>query len=181
MCSPVGDAKNDTGNALPTAVIIDVDGTAVDVRRIRHYVTNRSRNFDAFHRASVFCPAITDVRTIAYCARSLGHKVLLVTGRDSRYGGLTLDWLHKHKFPYDRLRLRDQGDVRPDVEVKRSILAELIKEFSIVLAVDDNPAIICLWESCGIRVARVPGWDDSFTLDFERAISVPNPFSRKTI
>ena len=47
-----------------------------------------------------------------------------------------------------------------DVAVKRDILAQIRTRWNPVLAVDDNAAIIRLWESEGIPVVVIPGWED---------------------
>lgn len=39
----------------PSAVLVDVDGTLVDVTGIRHLVEGENRDFNAFHKASIDC------------------------------------------------------------------------------------------------------------------------------
>lgn len=58
---------------LPEAVVVDCDGTLVDVSGIRHLLTGPGR-FDAFHRASIDCPPhqwVVDAANIA--ARAMRH------------------------------------------------------------------------------------------------------------
>jgi predicted secreted acid phosphatase len=149
------------------AVIVDMDGTLVDVSSIRHYVQEallpdgsyQKRNFDDFHKASLFCPAIwKTVDTVMYYWESR-IDILIVTARGRQYDQTTRDWLHKYAIPHTALFMRDVGDFRPDVEVKRDILAEIEKTWQVMHAIDDNPHVIELWQENKIPVTVVPGWD----------------------
>lgn len=140
-------------------VIFDMDGTLCDVRDIRHYVRGESRNFDKFHRASLFCPpnrqAILEARSVAPSDR------IIVTARDARYERVTRDWLVKHGIGFARLYMRPWGDGRKDSVVKREILAQIREDgYNPILAVDDNPAVIEVWRSEGIPTITIPGFED---------------------
>lgn len=150
------------------AVIVDMDGTLVDVSSIRHYVRESlqpdgsysKRNFDDFHKASLFCPAIwkTVDLVMYYWERKL--DILIVTARSDQYNQTTKDWLHKYAIPYNAMFMRKTGDYRPDVEVKRDILEEITETWNVVGAIDDNPSVVALWEEHRIPVTLVPGWED---------------------
>lgn len=143
----------------PTAVIVDVDGTLVDVSSVRHHVTGKKRNFDKFHADSAHCPPIT--QTLDWCADMVaaGHLIVVVTARMGKWRDLTQAWIDKHlPHPIARLVMRTDGDFRPDFDVKRDIHADLAKDFDIVHACDDNPNVIRLWDDLGIPVTVIPGW-----------------------
>jgi FMN phosphatase YigB (HAD superfamily) len=142
------------------AAIFDVDGTLADVTGVRHYVLNdpRRKNFDAFHAAASFVPAHAHVVELAQQQRAARRAIVVVTARSERWRYRTATWLQKHEVPHDHLLMRRNGDQRKDVEVKREILAKIREHYDVVLAVDDNPSVIALWESEGISVKRVPGW-----------------------
>lgn len=143
------------------AVIFDMDGTLCDVRPVRHYVTGDDRNFDKFHKASLFCHINFDVECAVWDAQAKGQSVLIVTARDARYERVTRDWLRKYDVRFDRLYMRGWGDTRRDSVVKEEILAAIRSDgFDPVLAVDDNPAVIEVWERNGIPTVIVPGFDD---------------------
>lgn len=150
------------------AIIVDMDGTLVDVSGIRHYVKGalkpdgsyHERNFDAFHKSSLFCPAIwaTVDMVMNYWERRL--DILIVTARGRQYDKTTKDWLHKYAIPYNALFMREVGDYRPDVSVKRDILSQIEKDWRVVHAIDDNPHVIELWRENMIPVTIIPGWED---------------------
>lgn len=152
----------------PAAVIFDMDGTLVDVSSIRHYVreamlpdgTYSKKSFDDFHKASILCPAIWETvdRLMYYWEKRI--DILIVTARGRQYDHTTRDWLHKYAIPYNKLYMRDVGDQRADVDVKRDILAEIEETWTVVHAVDDNPNVIELWKENRIPVTVIPGWED---------------------
>lgn len=141
---------------------MDMDGTLCDVSDIRHYVRGESRNFDKFHRASLFCPPNTGVLFACLSWKVLAKTpVLIVTARDARYEQVTRDWLFKYGVIYDALYMRPWGDQRPDYVVKSEILAQIRADgYNPVLAYDDNPSVIQLWEENNIKTVTVPGWID---------------------
>ncbi|MEK6345002.1 MAG: hypothetical protein V4737_14345, partial [Curtobacterium sp.] len=70
----------------PSAIIVDVDGTLVDIGSIRHYLApNRPyRDWDAFYKASLFCPPNHGVLALVDDARAAGHAIFVVTARPAR-------------------------------------------------------------------------------------------------
>lgn len=148
-----------------TAVIVDMDGTLVDVTTaLPHLVDDAGRKtFDRFHEASRACPP--NAQAIAYCVRAwaAGHVVVVVTARMYRWQELSEAWLDEHlPGPYTGPFMRGDLDHRPDVDVKRDIHRILTRdhEFEIVGAIDDNPPIIELWQGLGIPTEVVPReWD----------------------
>jgi phosphoglycolate phosphatase-like HAD superfamily hydrolase len=141
------------------AVIFDVDGTLCDVRTIRHHVRGRRQDFQAFHAAAIDCPPHEHVAAAARQAHGDGLAVLVVTSRKEMWRRPTGFWLAMHAIPSDALYMRGNRDGRPDVEVKRDVLQRIRRRFEVVAAWDDNPAIIALWESRGIPVHVVDGWE----------------------
>lgn len=153
----------------PEAIIVDMDGTLVDVRGVRHYVRpgRAYPDFDRFHLASRFSPPHSDVVERVRTEQVAGRTVFVVTARRDRYEAVCRDWLAKYEVPYDRLLMRRDDDQRVDVEVKREILARIRRTHRVVLALDDNPSVIALWQSEHIPVIVVPGWDDPIVLPVE--------------
>jgi len=163
----------DPARALPPAVIFDMDGTLVDVSGIRHYILAdlTRRDFDSFHRASLFCPPHQEVLDAMAAQRASGNTIIVVTARRYRYENITRAWLRKHDAIPDAFVMRSNSDDRPDVDVKRDILAGIRRHYEVVAAWDDNPAVIALWRSENIPVTLVPGWDDPVLLPDGRTVA----------
>lgn len=145
---------------MTSAVIFDVDGTLCDVSGVRHHVLRRPKDFAAFHAAAIDCPANPDVVEGVHDARRDGHAIVIVTARRARWGFATLLWLKEQGIEHDAMYMRNDRDDRKDIHVKADILRHLRRDgYDPVLAWDDNPAVIALWESEGIPVRLVPGWE----------------------
>ena len=146
------------------AVIADVDGTLCDVTSVRHHVLDKPKNFDRFHAESAGCPPHQTAVDWCIDLHRRGNTILVVTGRMEKWHDVTHTWLQQHlPVPFEGPFMRADGDLRKDVEVKREIHRYLTATYDIRAAIDDNPAIIALWEEPGIPVTIVPGWDHERT------------------
>ena len=147
------------------AVIVDCDGTLVDVTSIRHHVVPGlpgwagRKDFDAFHKASVWCPPIHSTLAAVEEHRAAGRAILIMTARMRRWEPHTRGWLATHSVRFDHLFMRTDGDRRPDTVVKAELLAQArAMGWDPTHAIDDNPSVVGLWESEGLDVTVVPGW-----------------------
>lgn len=148
------------------AVIVDVDGTLVDVKSIRHHVVPGlpgwagRKDFDAFHRASVWCPPITSTVQALEEHWSDGLGIIVVTARMEMWRAHTHGWYESHvTVPYDVMHMRADFDGRPDAVVKGEIYERIVRDgWNVVRCYDDNPSVVDLWRSLGIPTTVVPGW-----------------------
>ena len=136
------------------AVIVDLDGTLVDVSAIRHFVDGSNRDFDMFHRASVGCPPIKETLNFLAMYRSQGLKILIVSARSDKYLALTNMWLAINDIQCDELIMRSSADPRPDIEVKTSMFHRLATKYRVLAAIDDRPELLSNWSELGIPVTH---------------------------
>ena len=147
--------------AKPPAFIFDVDGTLCDVRGVRHYLLDdpRRKDFEHFHAGAALCPPHHSVVTLAHAMVAIGVTPLVVTARKEKWRYLTSTWLQKWNVPHEHLMMRPNADARRDYLVKKVILARIRTRYEVLGAVDDNPAVIALWEEEQLPlVVTVPGW-----------------------
>jgi hypothetical protein len=147
-------------------LIVDVDGTLVDVSSITYLVdperNNGRRDFDKFHEMSAHCPPIRATIDDLQQARSDDNvAIIALTGRQRKFDYLTRWWLNTHDVPYDLLMMRPNGDFRADTIIKKEKLDEIrAAGFYVIGAIDDNPTILQLWRGeCIPMVKEVPGWN----------------------
>lgn len=145
---------------MKTAIIVDMDGTLADVSSIRHNVLTTPKDFDAFHAASVNVPAHQWVVDLVR-HHSVYNDIVIVTARRAMWRHHTAWWLALNGVPSDALIMRGNKDGRPDVEVKQQMLDRWIRPaWKPILAIDDNPSVIRMWQANKIRTCVVPGWAD---------------------
>lgn len=143
------------------ATIFDLDGTLCDVASVRFHVSrrNKNRNFEKFHQEATGCPPHGWVAEAARTAHGDGQAVLVVTARSSQWMNHSTWWLLLNDIPFDQMYMRRHGDWRKDYEVKRDILGMIYRDgYHPVMAWDDNPAVIGLWQEYDIPTTLVPGW-----------------------
>jgi hypothetical protein len=137
------------------AVIVDMDGTLCDVSAVAH-LQAEADGFAAFHQACAACPPHAAVVNWCMDFYRQGHEILVVTGRDAWAHTLTDQWLLEH-LPVRpaAIYMRGAGDLRSNIDVKREIRSQLLAEYDIRAAIDDDPEIVELWSEAGIAVALV--------------------------
>ena len=142
----------------PTLVILDFQGTLVDVNPIRHYVTGEKRNFQAFHQATFMCEPIMPTVWMAHGAKVEEHKLAVFTGMTADFERPLKRYLYSLSLWPDILRMRPIGDFCKDVTLKERFLDEVLLDHEVIHAVDDNPDIVDLWKRRGIPTTVVPGF-----------------------
>lgn len=141
-----------------TIVILDVQGTLIDVNPIRHYVTGEKRNFTAFHTATFMCEPIQQTVWLADGAVMAGHKLAVFTGMTADYERPLRRYLSSLNLWAEILKMRPVGDFCKDVTLKERFLDEVLLDHEVIHAVDDNPDIVGLWERRGIPTTVIPGF-----------------------
>lgn len=162
--------------ARQQAIAFDMDGTFADTRSIQHYVSGgKYRDFDGFHRASLFVPPNQQVLQMAMDAHAGGFKIIITTARGELYREVTQKWLDDHGVPYNNIFMRADKDQRPDHVVKTEMLQTLRKYYDMVRFVDDNPAAVSAWKNGGHAVTEVPFFGNAVTED-RSEIQIDNVF-----
>jgi len=146
------------------AVIVDVDGTLVDVTSVRHHVLSHPKDFDAFHRGAEDCPPIPTTLAVIRAWRAVAD-IVVVTARMRMWEASTRRWLDRHLPGRYELHMRANGDYRPDFQVKREILTTIRQTHDVAFAIDDNPSVVALWEAEGIPTLTIPGWAEEEARD----------------
>jgi hypothetical protein len=140
--------------------IFDVDGTLVDIDNIRHLAAAGSAtlDLDRFHELCGQQPARQWVLDYAVRLQECGVRVVVATYRPSTHAAATGDWLLRHGIPASRLYSRTPASSAPPAEWKRRVLGleRLLGE--VVLAVDDDPSVLAMYERERVPALRVPGW-----------------------
>lgn len=158
------------------AVIVDIDGTLANGDHRKKYVSGVCMDCDGFEVCNrcagngkakkdwkTYFSLIhldTPIRPVVEWVKSLkdeGYYVVIVSGRgmDGEVARATEDQLEAFGVPYDRLFMRNAGDVREDSIIKKEILDAIRPNIEIAFAIDDRPRVIRMWRENGIKVYDV--------------------------
>ncbi|MCA9496519.1 MAG: AAA family ATPase [Nanoarchaeota archaeon] len=136
------------------AVIVDIDGTIAD--------NSHRSNFD-YNSVKKDKP-IDEIINLVYGCYLSCNKIIFLTGREDirNCRNDTIEWLEKYfntslkvRVNYE-LILRENGDHRSGDIVKEELFWKHIADnYNVVLAIDDMPKIIRMWNSIGVKTLMV--------------------------
>ena len=134
---PISEASSYVNDpALPSAVIVDVDGTLALMD---------GRGPFEWHRVGEDLPnrAVVDLVKDLVAA---GEHVIIMSGRDGSCRTQTQAWLDEHVAAGLPLHMRTAGDQRKDSVIKYELFQEHIAgRFSVRFVLDDRDQVIDLW------------------------------------
>lgn len=139
---------------LGWSVIFDIDGTLADHKGFR----------SPFDWGSVGKDRVRDhVAELLRFYSDSGYTIIILSGRDSVCRVETEDWLNKNKLHYYALYMRNTGDSRKDVIVKKELFDNYIRNnWNVRVVVDDRKQVLQLWHDLGLNVLNVGHINDYF-------------------
>lgn len=104
-------------------------------------------------------PIIDIVCSLTEPGNSSLPALVVVSGRDDTYKGVTLEWLTKYWIFPDEIFMRKAGDKRKDYIVKEEIYHRHIEpKYNVVAVFDDRQQCVDLWRRLGLPALQVaPG------------------------
>ena len=132
------------------AVIVDIDGTIAN---------NSHRSVYNYKNVKKDKP-IDEIVDLVLGYHKLGYKIIFLTGREmvENCRNDTIEWLDAvfdNGFNYE-LIMRNVADHRPGNIVKEELFWKHIADnYNVVLAIDDMPKIIRMWNSIGVKTLMV--------------------------
>jgi len=136
---------------LPDAVIFDIDGTIAIMNR--HPFNWKKVNKDLPNDAVI---------NYTHIHKNLGHRVILMSGRDCAARDLTEKWLKDNNVYYDELHMRGElsggpnQDYRKDNIIKEELYNKFIKDkYNVLVVFDDRTQVVKLWRKLGLVCFQV--------------------------
>lgn len=142
-------------------LVVDLDGTLVDTRHIRIRMALGKKVHVASETLHDPRPISTALNMVDV-AHEAGKHVTVLTARHSDDRAKTVQLLHDLGVAYDTLLMQpSSGPTRLDLVWKREAAATLLRNRApdTLLAVDDSPYIVDMWEQLHVPVIQIPGWD----------------------
>lgn len=126
---------------LPEAVIVDLDGTL-------SLMNNRGPfDWEKVDRDDLNEIVAEQVKF----HKSLGRKIILLSGRDEAAREKTEYWLNFYGIEYDDFFMRPKDNFEKDSVIKRRIFNEKIKNiFNVLCVYDDRNQVIKMWYELGV-------------------------------
>ena len=133
--------------SLPSAVIVDIDGTIAKMKDRSPYDYKQVGEDEPQK----------DVIDLVNLLHNNGHQIIIVSGRDSSCREETKEWLSIsgiHK--YSELFMREEGDRRKDNIVKYEIFNKFIRDkYCVNYVLDDRNQVVEMWRKLGLRTLQV--------------------------
>lgn len=128
------------------AVIVDIDGTLAHMDKRGPFEWNKV-HYDKVDPA---------VSAVVRGLHSQGYSIIIVSGRDGVCEQLTKNWLSMFDVPYNHFFIRNAGDMRKDVIIKKEIFDDNIRNnYNVIMVIDDRPSVCRMWRSLGLKVMQV--------------------------
>lgn len=135
---------------MKPAVIFDIDGTLADNSHRVHYIQGTPKNWHAYNaNMHLDEPIEPTCRLLRACATR--YDIILMTGREDQYQGVTEDWLREQWLPFMCLFMRPTGHHGPDHHMKLGWLARARSEgYEPFMVVEDRSQVVAMWRAAGL-------------------------------
>lgn len=139
---------------LPTAIIVDTDGTLAN-----HEPHRSPYDPSKYHLDTVFGEVAGVINDLAGI-----YFVIGVSGRDDTYREVTEKWWAEHaRLKADEFYMRAAGDTRKDDIVKAEIFDKHIAgRYNVIGVFDDRPRVCRMWRAKGLTTFQVGDPDNDF-------------------
>ena len=141
--------------------ICDIDGTISNLEHRLHLIQGESPDWDEFHKRVLHDKPVYPVINIIKALRDCNHDVWFFTGRMWSCRSDTMKWLERYLWIGPIVEMRQDGDFRPDVEIKQEMLDNMLSVDRNRLAgvFDDRRRIVDMWRENGIPCFQVKEGD----------------------
>ena len=135
-------------------VIVDLDNTISDTGHRNKHLQKSNPDWETFNLESKRDKPNKGVIKEIQKLKNKGHRIVILSGRDSKVSGDTKKWLKEHGVPYDKIKMRPSGSTEKSDSLKRKWLQEENKD-NIVAAFDDDDKNVRMFKKEGIRAFKV--------------------------
>ena len=138
-------------------VVFDLDGTLCDIEHRLHHIQGEKKDWESFYRECVDDAPIGPILDVmANLVNSGENLVEIWTGRSIVVEKETIRWISRYgdfDFHNIQLKMRPEGDYRPDFKLKEQWLGEAIIKPHLVF--EDRKQVVDMWRKNGILCCHV--------------------------
>lgn len=139
-------------------VVFDIDGTIANNNHRKHWVENKPKDWKQYNATMVEDGVYEDVVQLLILLANTNSRVILCTGREEIYRGVTWSWLEDKRLDHvvSDLYMRAEKDYRSDAIVKVELLKKIEFDYDRPwLWFDDRQQVVDAIRAEGIRVLQV--------------------------
>jgi predicted kinase len=136
---------------LPHCIIVDIDGTLAHMNGRDPYDTS-------LYHTDTYDEVIGMIANLWHTHQHA--DIIVLSGRDAAFWGVTARWLTAHSFWWIDLYMRPEGDTRNDAVVKDELFEKHIAgRYNVDFVLDDRNRVVEMWRAKGLRVLQVADGD----------------------
>lgn len=132
---------------MKKAVIVDIDGVVLDCPGWT--------NMEDFYNHLDKCTPKYEIVILVNALHNIGIDIIFLTARGEKYESITRKQLQKIFNFSINLKMRKLTDLREDYLIKEDYVKTLMKDYHILLAIDDNIKNCDMFESYDITTLRI--------------------------
>lgn len=136
--------------------VFDIDGVLADnndaAKSVGLSSANKDIDWNKYYELLAFCKVNSWAKTII---NNVETRVVIVTGREESNRAITEMWLKNNHIYYDHLFMRPVGNTERSHVVKKQIIEDLLKQFHIKRAYDDEKDNILMFNELGIECVPI--------------------------
>ena len=144
-------------------VLVDIDGTLMDMEHRRHFVTIGNKDWDSFldpAQMALDTPNWPVANVVAGLNSTVTNRVIMVSARNERHREVTEQQMAELGLGTCFLFLRADDDFRADDEFKLDVLTELrAADMEPDLVFDDRNRVVEMWRREGVTCFQVAEGD----------------------
>ncbi len=148
----VDEFMNETGRRH-MFVVFDLDGTLADTRGREHFLNREKKDWRSFYAACDTDRPFHNIIRVLQALFITGADVEIWTGRSSEVADKTRAWLDNLGLSLIPVKMRDEGDHRPDTVLKEEWLKASSRSPALVF--EDRSSVVSMWRSNGITCCQV--------------------------
>ena len=135
-------------------ILCDIDGTVADNSHRQHFLQGK-KDWEGFFSTLVEDKPIMPTIELLKDEFKKGREIIFITGRPKRYSYSTNLWLKEYfNFNY-KLYMREDGDQRNKLSVKKDIFEKNLEAKDIAYCLDNDPNLIVQWQKLGLKTIDV--------------------------
>lgn len=134
-------------------VVFDLDGTLALTFHREHFLKREKKDWRGFYAACDKDEPHYKIIRVLQALDLTGAHIEIWTGRSGEVAEKTAEWLATHGMGHIKVRMREEGDHRPDTTLKEEWLNGCDSKPSLVF--EDRASVVAMWRSHGITCCQV--------------------------